>query len=150
LKNLPTKAHGTFYDLGSGTGKAVLLAYLLFPFQEVVGIELLEPLYLESQHIQSRFKGEFGALNQSDRKLQFIQGDFLKCDLSKADVVFMHSTCFPDYIWETLAPKMEKLKKGTSVVTVTKTFESKHLVHLKSKEYGMAWGRATVHFYEKQ
>ncbi len=36
---LPSNA--IFYDLGSGTGKAVLAASLLYPFSKVVGIELL-------------------------------------------------------------------------------------------------------------
>jgi tRNA G46 methylase TrmB len=31
-----------FYDLGSGTGKAVLAASLVHPFDQAIGIELLE------------------------------------------------------------------------------------------------------------
>ena len=33
-----------FYDLGCGTGKALFIAALCFPFAKCVGIELLEGL----------------------------------------------------------------------------------------------------------
>lgn len=36
---------GPFYDLGSGTGKGNLAAALLHPFEESIGIEILEGLY---------------------------------------------------------------------------------------------------------
>lgn len=149
IKHTHFKPNGTFYDLGSGTGKAVLLAYLLFPFSQVKGIELLRPLHNEAVQIEQRFKSEYEALQQSDKFIEFIHGDFLELDISDADVIFMHSTCFPDYIWEKLNPKLDNLKPGTCIITVTRTIESSNLHHLKSKEFGMAWGRATVHFYEK-
>lgn len=36
---------GAFYDLGSGTGKAVLAAALLHDFDECKGIEIADSLY---------------------------------------------------------------------------------------------------------
>eukprot|EP00903_Cladosiphon_okamuranus_P013695 g12752.t1 len=41
-------AGGTFYDIGSGTGKPVIAAAILHPFHRVVGIEILEGLYSTS------------------------------------------------------------------------------------------------------
>ena len=42
LHHAHPKPGEVFYDLGSGLGKAVILAFLLHDFQKLVGIELLE------------------------------------------------------------------------------------------------------------
>lgn len=149
LKNLPSKPKGIFYDLGSGTGKAVLLAHLLFEFQKSIGIELIEPLSTTAHHIFEQYNKEYSSLIPKNRIMELIQGDFTKVDFSDGDVVFMHSTCFPEYVWKKLEKPLKNLKNGAIVITVTRTAPYPFLEFLKSKEYGMAWGRATVHFYKK-
>ena len=44
-----------FYDLGSGTGKAVILARILYDFKCCNGIEILDGLYQQSKKIELRF-----------------------------------------------------------------------------------------------
>ena len=39
---------GTFYDLGSGTGKCTIAAALTLKFNKIMGVELLDGLYYES------------------------------------------------------------------------------------------------------
>jgi hypothetical protein len=46
---------GTFYDLGSGTGKGCLSAALLHPFVKCVGIEILEGLYNTSLELKDTY-----------------------------------------------------------------------------------------------
>jgi hypothetical protein len=41
---LPLPEEGIFYDLGSGSGRIVFAADLLYPFRELIGIEILETL----------------------------------------------------------------------------------------------------------
>jgi SAM-dependent methyltransferase len=149
LSHLPTPAKGVFYDLGSGTGKAVLLVHLLFDFSAAVGIELLKPLHDEALYVKKRYESEFKALEQPGKTMKFINADFLEHSFADADVVFMHSTCFPDHLWEKLTPKLEDLKQGAHVISVTRPPDSPLLKKLKSKEYGMAWGRATVYYHRK-
>lgn len=46
---------GVFYDLGSGTGKAVFTAALVHRFERCVGIELLESLHVCAQRLKARW-----------------------------------------------------------------------------------------------
>lgn len=148
LKHLPKKPKGNFYDLGSGTGKAVLLAHMLFDFSKTVGIELLTPLHQAAENTLMRYKNEYKS-QKSKGRIELLNEDFLDLDFQNADIIFMHSTCFTDEVWEKLAYKFKELKKGSYVIAVTRALRSSHLEYLKSKEYGMAWGRATVHYYQK-
>src|SRR5437868_5484892 len=44
-----------FYDLGAGTGKAVILASLLFGFKKSAGVEIIDDLWKASQTILARY-----------------------------------------------------------------------------------------------
>jgi SAM-dependent methyltransferase len=44
----------TFYDLGSGTGKALFIARLVQDFSKCVGIEILESLHIQAEKIVHR------------------------------------------------------------------------------------------------
>ena len=46
---------GSFYDLGSGTGKGNLAAAILHPFNESIGIEILEGLYKTSVELNETY-----------------------------------------------------------------------------------------------
>jgi hypothetical protein len=45
LRKISPAPGGVFYDLGSGTGRAVFVARFLHDFKECKGIELLEGLH---------------------------------------------------------------------------------------------------------
>ncbi len=51
---------GTFVDLGSGAGKAVLTAAMMCPNMErVVGIEILDQILYESTKLKERYEKMF-------------------------------------------------------------------------------------------
>lgn len=55
-----------FYDLGSGTGKAVIACGMVFPVQKSIGIELFPELYLHScQQVE-----QLAAIKQYDTQAQ--------------------------------------------------------------------------------
>ncbi|CAM9408534.1 unnamed protein product, partial [Ectocarpus fasciculatus] len=76
---------GKFYDLGSGTGKAVLAARLVCDFDCCIGIELLESLHSQavevngnySQHYSDKFGGT-----------SFYLDSIVDADWSDGDFVF--------------------------------------------------------------
>ncbi|KPV61661.1 MAG: arsenite S-adenosylmethyltransferase [Candidatus Bathyarchaeota archaeon BA2] len=96
----------TFYDLGSGDGRAVIMAAQDFG-ANAVGIELREDLAKR-------------ALNSIDelgieRRVQILQNDIFKVDLTTADVVFLYLTTSAN---EKIKPKLEsELKPGTRIVS---------------------------------
>lgn len=142
-----------FFDLGSGTGKATILAALTFPFSRVVGIELLPGLGDAARQVLSRYDGELRPQlppeNQRQR-IDFIDGDFLVQDLSEADVLFAHGTCYGPELMGKLTHKLEELKPGARVVMAGQTLTSPELVFQKMKVMKTDWGSALAAVYKRR
>ena len=96
----------TLYDLGSGDGRAVIMAAKDFGARSV-GVELREDLVkraLSNIH-------ELGL----ETKVHVLQNDIFKVDLSEADVVFLYLTTSAN---EKVKPKLEaELKPGARIVS---------------------------------
>ena len=94
------------YDLGSGDGRAVIMAAKDFEAKSV-GVELREDLTKRTlSNIQ-----ELGL----ETKAQILQSDIFKVDLSPADVVFLYLTTSAN---EKVKPKLEaELKPGARIVS---------------------------------
>ncbi|RMX62796.1 hypothetical protein DD238_007919 [Peronospora effusa] len=84
----------TFYDLGSGIGKAVIAASLVHPFEQAIGIELFEPLVHCAEKRKIALEKLKTPLLQTD--IDFITGSLLTSKWEDGDVVFCHGTCFDD------------------------------------------------------
>lgn len=96
----------TFYDLGSGDGRAVIMAAKDFG-AKAVGIELREDL--AKRALSSIY--ELGL----DRRVRILQDDIFKVDLAPADVVFLYLTTSAN---EKIKPKLESdLRPGTRIVS---------------------------------
>lgn len=100
------KPEEILYDLGSGDGRAVIMAAKDFGAKSV-GVELRDDLTMRAlTHIN-----ELG-LNE---KTQIIQKDIFDVDLSPANVVFLYLTTSAN---ERIKPKLEaELKPGTRIVS---------------------------------
>jgi len=96
----------TLFDLGSGDGRAVIMAAKDFGARSV-GVELREDLVkraLSNIH-------ELGL----ETKAHILQNDIFKVDLSEADVVFLYLTTSAN---EKVKPKLEtELKPGVRIVS---------------------------------
>lgn len=142
-----------FYDLGSGTGKAIILAHLLFDFPQAIGIELVDSLYDASIQVQNRYEKEFRpsiAKEVGDRKISFVHASILDVDMSDADFVFMNSTCFEDDLVEAIAEKLECLRPNVTVISLSKSLPPTSFHAYKSKKYDFSWGQATAFFHRKR
>lgn len=130
---------GKFYDLGSGSGRAVLIARLLSDFDECCGVEILRGLHEIALDVKGKFQ-DMGVLPS----VEFIHDSFLHYDWSDGDVIFANSTCFEDSLVDQLAKLGERLAPGSIVVTFTKGLNSSCFSLLQRKRYKMSWGPATV------
>lgn len=142
-----------FYDLGSGTGKAVLLAHLLFDFRKSCGIELVEPLHQAGVEVLKRFDKEIKpkiANEVANKEISLIHGSFLDADISDADIVFMNSTCFQDDLMELIEVKLETLQPHAQVLCLSKPLRSPYFHQYKNKLYEFSWGQATGFFHRKR
>ncbi len=96
----------TFYDLGAGDGRTVIMAAKEFG-ANAVGVELREDLAKKALiSIQ-----ELGIQHQ----VTIVHDDLFKVDISQADVVFLYLTTSAN---DKVKPKLEKeLGQGTRVVS---------------------------------
>ena len=100
IKKLHDNEAGIFYDLGSGTGKAVIAMALFCPFKKLVGIEALKGLWDLSmrsrfayyQTISDKFV-KFRDLFSIEKtnELDFYNGDFMRQRWVDAAIIFAES-----------------------------------------------------------
>lgn len=146
------KKDGVFFDLGSGTGKAVILSHLAYDFKKIVGVELLQGLHDKACEIKENFDTTIKPQileHTKDRELQFIQKDLFDVDISEADLVFLNYPFKNREMFTRLENKLlTELKPGSKIVMIIKIFENKALKSLGSQKLQFGWGEATAHFYE--
>lgn len=153
ISDLDPQPGQIFYDLGSGTGKAVILAHLLWEFKRCVGIELLDSLYNASIEIQKRYESEIRPkVRQTvdDREIVLIHGDILEADIRDADIVFMNSTCFQDDLMTALEKKLEEVHANVHIISLSKPLRSPWYYQYKHKMYDFSWGQATAFYHRKR
>lgn len=122
LELVGPRAGETFVDLGSGTGKVLVMADQLFAFGGVTGIEYLPALNGKACEILARYKS---VLRPADRTCAITSrhGDMLAEDLSGADVVFVHATCMTVELIEGLGRKLLRTgKPGARFVLISRGF----------------------------
>jgi len=111
LKLVNLQPNEILYDLGAGDGRVLLMAAREFDAR-AVGIEI-GPVQCAIIWLRAVASG-FGS------KIKVKWGNYLKADLSDADVVFIYATS-KEVI--RLAPYLEaQLKPGTSVVSISADF----------------------------
>jgi hypothetical protein len=111
LKLVNLQPDEVLYDLGAGDGRVLLIAAREFGAR-AVGIEV-GPVQCALMWLHAVVSG-FG------NKIQVKWGNYLKADLSNADVVFIYATS-KEVI--KLAPYLEaQLKPGSSVVSISADF----------------------------
>lgn len=134
-----------FYDLGSGSGKAVLVTSLYKNPKKAIGIEYIPDLVELSRKILEKLENYLGyKLN-----VEFVNNDIKNCDFSDGNVIFFHATCAKEDLMKDFLEKTLKLKKGSKIIIVTKRLESSHLRLLYTNLHQFSWGEGTVRIYER-
>ncbi|KAJ8569076.1 hypothetical protein ON010_g6186 [Phytophthora cinnamomi] len=137
-----------FYDLGSGTGKAVIAASLVHPFDQAIGIELLEPLVHCAEKRKVALEKLKTPLLKTD--IDFVTGSLLTTKWEDGDVVFCHGTCFNDKEWAQISLAAEKLKQGAFFISTTHILRTGLFEVVKSVNFTMSWGTATVYIHRRR
>ena len=143
LSKANPKSDEIFYDLGSGSGKAVLAAAAYFNFPKTCGIELLPALTTLSQNQLKK------ANLKNPHSIQFINDNFLNYDFTEADIIFVNATCLNYSTWENLVAKFKLLKKGSRLIVTTKKIKDEDFTLTYQGFTSMSWGVNTVNIYVK-
>lgn len=154
LERASPSTQDIFYDLGSGAGKSVLSAMLFFNVNKAIGIELLPPLYKQSntqrEKAMQRFQQqdvEKEYLPQIER-IQFINDSFLHYDFQDADIIYVAATCLTDTTWNALIIKMAGLKPGSRIIVTTRIIDHEQFEAIYQGVELMSWGLCPVRLYK--
>ena len=135
-----------FYDLGSGTGKAVLACGMVFPVKKACGIELFTNLYTTS--LQQREKlCAFEEYQNRIGHIKFINADFINVDFSDANLIFINATAFIGDIWEKLNVKLADLPNTVTILSASKKLVTEKFSLLKTTRVQMSWGVVFIYVY---
>lgn len=137
-----------FYDLGSGTGKAVLACAMVFPVKKACGIELFTNLYKASRQQRDKLS-TLAEYQDKTKNIQFINSDFLEVDFSDANLIFINATAFIGDIWEKLNAKLAKLPSEVTIFSASKKLVTDRFSLVKTTRMQMSWGVVYVYVYSK-
>jgi len=150
LKEADPKEGSVFLDCGSGIGKAVFIAHLLYNFSVAAGIELLDSLYQASQLALDRYEKDIRPQLGSEfnkKKIKFVHGDMLDIDFTPIDLVFVPSTCFQEDLMRGLIEPMNDMRPGTKAFSVSKILCNPNFDLYKEKVFDFSWGKGTVYYH---
>jgi precorrin-6B methylase 2 len=146
----------SFVDLGSGVGRNVLAAALLYPGARCAGVEILAPLHelavaaleklgnaLESD------KGKALALPRL-QQVTLTSGDLTVHDWSSADAVFCNSTLFGADLMGKLETAALKLKGGARIVVFTHALKDESAFELVETFKDVSFYRCAVFLYRRR
>lgn len=136
-----------FYDLGSGSGKAVLACAMVFDIKKACGIELFPALdqAAKQQLAQLALMQDYPVISQ---KIEFVCGNFLDANLTDATIIFISATALFGDTWIRLNQKLEQLTHSPIIITTTKKLLSwRSKVHHQTRVQ-MSWGRVTAYIQQ--
>lgn len=132
-----------FYDLGSGTGKAVVACAMVFDMQACCGVELLETLHQSALIQQNKLERLPGYLNKA-KTIHFIHDNFLNSDLSDASLIFINATALFGDTWERLNQQLlTQTAIGTVIITTSKPLMAS-TYSIQTTKVKMSWGIVTA------
>lgn len=140
--------NSVFCDLGSGLGKSNLVVATMFPVSLSIGIEVIPKLYHVSLAQQKLFEQVVRPLTKHPTRLSFLCGNVLENTENwlYSDVVFVNSLTWKKKVLRKIRQKLELLKPGTEIFSST-VFTSKFLLHTKTIDTEMNWGKIPVYLY---
>lgn len=151
LDAINPQAGETFYDLGSGTGKVLIMADQLYDFSMVCGIEFLPSLNAKANEILLRYKRKHRDADiAKSGQIVSKQGDMLAEDLSDADIIFVHATCMMPELINNLGHKLRTCKPRARFVMISRGFFGlPWFACIDRIEYVNAWkSTSTAHIYK--
>lgn len=138
-----------FYDLGSGSGKAVITCAMAYPVKKAVGVELFTPLYAAACE-KTKQLATLPGYSEIAQKISFMQGNFLEeHSFDDATLIFINSTTMGG-IWDALCERVNKLPHLDKVITLTRQLISDKFVPEITTTVQMSWGEVTAFVHSRK
>jgi hypothetical protein len=151
LQFFPKSKGGVFYDLGSGSGRAVFTVRFTLDFDRCIGIELLPNLHKLAVDVTEIYDQNFRH-KLALQSVEFYCEDVLKYDWSDATVIFTCSTCFEDDLIFAIGEKAKDLQQGADLITLKKFtgIDPDAFDIIQETVCPMSWGDADVFVYRRR
>ena len=137
-----------FYDLGSGTGKAVLACAMVFKMQKCVGVELFKPLH-DIACQQSFALHAFPNYVPTTLHIQFIHDNFLNISLHGATLIYINATGFIGETWTMISNRLEQTASCVTVISTSKPLKSNAFIVSKVTAVQMSWGVVKAYIHQR-
>lgn len=128
-----------FYDLGSGSGKAVIACAMVFDVKKSCGVELL-PLLHQCAEKQGQRLTALPAYAHLKSHIVFEHSDLLNTSLSDASLIFINATAFFAGHWQCISQHLQQVKPGTLIITTSKALSPGPFITHKVTPVQMSWG----------
>jgi hypothetical protein len=138
-----------FYDLGSGTGKAILACAMVFTVKKSCGIELFEELH-QSACDQKQHLERIPEYQEKAQTIQFMHTNFLQADISDATLIFINASALFGDTWEALSQRLRQLKSGTIILMTSKKLSCDVFEIKKETLIQMSWGVVRVFVFVRR
>ncbi len=129
----------TFLDLGSGTGRFLMIAARLYDLQGT-GVEWMPTFVKNAQRLATRHAP----------RCQFVQGDLYAMDWSEASLLYANTTAFTDEGMARFSEKCDEISPGARLVTVTRQPEHPELIQIAMEMLPFSWGLSSVFVYRRR
>jgi hypothetical protein len=145
-----SRGEGIFYDIGSGSGRAVFTARFTGDFDRCVGIELLPNLHQLAASVNSLYK----ILYRHKLKWQTVEfhcADLMEYDWSDGTVVYAPSLLFDDEMMAYISNKAKDLQQGAYLISLKKfaAIDPTAFEMIQEAVFPMSWGSANVYVYRR-
>lgn len=137
-----------FYDLGSGTGKAVLACAMVFPVRKSCGIELFSNLHNAAVLQQKKLAAQCSYKDKASR-IQFIKGNFLTTDIQDATLIFVNASGFFGETWQNITDHISQAKHCNTIITTSKKLLSSNFRVIKETKVMMSWGVVSAYIHQR-
>jgi len=105
-----------FYDLGSGLGKVVVLAWLLG--LNATGVELVHERWDAACAALDHARSTGMRFPDESNQLSFLHASFFDVDFSDADILFTNSLLFTEKMMHGLSLAVQRMKPGSKILTI--------------------------------
>jgi len=127
-----------FFDLGSGTGKAVLQAALQHRVASSTGVELVHERHAVAQRALRLLHAPQGSTTTAVN-VSFHHRSMLETDLSFASIVYVNSLALAAGTLSRLGEKLREVPRGAFVASI-KHIPGDHLVRERTMQLQMTFG----------
>lgn len=146
LSQLALTEEDIFIDFGSGIGKIVAQVFLQTQIKAAYGIEIVPEFHQQAIKISETIQQDFPQLF-NDRKLQFINEDFLQASLPLATFAIINATCFSQKLLCDLGVLINHMPKMHTVFTLRPIATLQRLVFKKTLQVECSWDSVLCYLY---